>query len=109
MSSFSLTSSSDNAWHIRINDRAFDIPLDAQVDRPITRVFIVDGVRRAKDINVTLIRSQIEGLAFNDAHDFFKLIRLQNIGKNVQFELQLKKPLIDKFKAQDPVKTLSVN
>ena len=94
---------SDNAWIIRIKDRAFDIPLDAPVHRPITRVFIVDGVTRAKDLNVTLIKSPIEGSAFHDAHDFFKLIPLRNIGKNIQFELQLKKPLFDKFKAHDQV------
>ena len=80
MSSFSLRSASDeeeavvtqasdpsdNVWIIRSKDWAFAIPLDAPVDRPITRVFIVDGVGRAKDINVTLISTQIEGLAFYD-------------------------------------------
>ena len=96
---------SDNAWIIRSKHRELNIPLDAPVDRPITRVFIVDGVGRAKDINVTLIKSPFEGLAFYDAHDFFKLIQLKNIRQNIQFEIQLKKPLIDKFKAHDQVKS----
>ena len=73
--------------------------------RPITRVFIVDGAEKAEDINVTLTRNQIDVMGGNDdAHNFFELIPLRNIGKNLQFELQLKKPLIDSFKTHDQVK-----
>lgn len=89
---------------IRMNNREFNIPLDAPVHSPITRVFIVDGAKRAEDINVTLTRAQFAGgLAFLQAHDFFELFPLRNSRGNIQFELQLKKPLIDKFKAHDQV------
>ena len=84
------------------------MPLDAPVHSPITRVFIVDGAKRAEDINVTLTRAQFDGLAFYQAHDFFELFPLRNSGRNIQFELQLKKPLIDKFKAHDQVKLIYI-
>ena len=88
---------------IRANNRQFQIPLDAPVHSPITRVFIVDGAKRAEDINVTLTRSQFDGFAIYHAHDFFELYPLKHSGNNIQYELQLKKPLVDKFKAHDQV------
>ena len=88
---------------IRTKTRRFDIPLDAPVHSPITRIYIVDGAKRAEDINVTLTRvPRIIG-PFHDAHDFFELFPLRNSGSNIQYELQLRKPLIDKFKAHDQV------
>ena len=63
----------------------------------------MDGAKRAEDINVTLTRvPRIIG-PFHDAHDFFELFPLRNSGSNIQYELQLRKPLIDKFKAHDQV------
>ena len=85
-------------------NRQFGIPLDAPVHSSITRVFIVDGAKRAKDINVTLTRAQFDGPYYH-AHNFFELFPLKDSGTNIQFELQLKKPLIDKFKAHDQVKS----
>ena len=95
---------SNQNWTIRIINRAFGIPLDAPVHRPITRVFIVDGTKNAEDINVTLTRNQFDVMGVKDAHDFFELILLGNSRKNLQFELQLKKPLIDSFKTHDQVR-----
>merc|ERR1740129_2555001 len=46
--------------------------------------------------------AQFDG-PFYDAHDFFELFPLKNSGSSIQFELQLKKPLIDKFKAHDQI------
>jgi len=83
-------------------NRQFGIPLDAPVHSSITRVFIVDGAKRAKDINVTLTRAQFDGPYYH-AHNFFELFPLKDSGTNIQFELQLKKPLIDKFKAHDQI------
>ena len=64
----------------------------------------MDGAKRAKDINVTLTRAQFDGPYYH-AHNFFELLPLEDSGTNIQFELQLKKPLIDKFKAHDQVKS----
>jgi len=90
---------------IRTNqaNREFQIPLDAPVHSPITRVFIVDGAKRAEDINVTLTRTRFDGFAIYHAHDFFELFPLEHSRNNIQYELQLKKPLIDKFKAHDQI------
>ena len=88
---------------IRTKTRRFDIPLDAPVHSPITRIYIVDGAKRAEDINVTLARVSRNIGPFHDAHDFFELFPLRNSGSNIQYELQLRKPLIDKFKAHDQV------
>ena len=94
---------------IRTNqaNREFQIPLDAPVHSPITRVFIVDGAKRAEDINVTLTRTRFDGFAIYHAHDFFELFPLEHSRNNIQYELQLKKPLIDKFKAHDQVTKMS--
>ena len=91
--------------NIRITNRQFNIPLDAPVHSPITRVYIVDGAKRPEDINVTLTRASFEG-PFYFAHDYFELYPLKDKGSHLQFELQLKKPLIDKFKAHDQVNLL---
>jgi len=93
---------------IRFEKRRFQLPLDSPVHSPITRVYIVDGVKRRENINVTLERvTSIVG-PFHDAHNYFGLIKLANSGSNIQYELVLKKQLLNNFNPHDQV-VLAVN
>ena len=63
----------------------------------------MDGVARKDNLDVKVVRvSNILG-PFHDAHDYFDLFPLKNSGKNVQYELYLKKPLLKNFKVFDQV------
>ena len=66
-------------------------------------MYIVDGVKRRENINVTLERvTSIVG-PFHDAHNYFGLIKLANSGSNIQYELVLKKQLLNNFNPHDQV------
>jgi len=96
-------SSQQTPMSVRIEKRQFALAIDAPVNTPITRVFIVDGVARKDNLDVKVVRvSNILG-PFHDAHDYFDLFPLKNSGKNVQYELFLKKPLLKNFKVFDQI------
>ena len=71
-----------------------------QVNKDITRVSIIEGADR-DDINVTIDRvTSIVG-PFHDAHEYFGLFPLKNRGRNKEYELFLKKPLLNNFQEHD--------
>jgi len=93
---------------IRFEKRRFQLPVDSPVNTVITRVYIIDGVSRSQNISVTLERvTSIVG-PFHDAHNYFDLLKLANDRKNLQYELFLKKQLLNNFRPHDQV-VLAVN
>ena len=66
-------------------------------------MYIIDGVSRSQNISVTLERvTSIVG-PFHDAHNYFDLLKLANDRKNLQYELFLKKQLLNNFRPHDQV------
>ena len=73
-----------------------------QVNKEITRVYIINAAER-ENINVTIDRvTSIVG-PFHDAHEYFGLFPLKNRGQDKQYELFLKKPLLNHFNEHDQV------
>jgi len=86
---------------IRIENRQWNIPLDAKVGRPITRIHIVDKDPTQDNITVTLEKVTTNYGPFHDASDYFGLLFLEGRSGDKKYEVILEKPLLGKFKAGD--------
>ena len=91
---------------IRPNNREWNLPLDASLNYPVTRVHVLETGNSPIDpsqINVTIARNPDPNFPFHDASDFFDLSRLpnSNLRNGIQFEVFLSKSLLGTFSAGD--------
>ena len=74
------------------------------MNTPVLRVYVVDtNPNDHENITVFTARVTSQVLAFKDGHDYFGLKRLKNRKRDLQYELYLKKPLLDGLNANDQV------
>ena len=94
---------------LRVNNREWNLPIDAPLHYAVTRVHVLetgDSPIDPSQINVTVARNVNPIGPYHDTSDYFDLFRLKssNLRNGIQFEVYLSKSLMEpegKFQAGD--------
>ena len=95
-------SSQQSPVTLRADKRRLELPLDLAVNSPLTRIDLTN-YDKEDDGNITIFTDSVSNnfFAFFDGHDYFGLYPLSKSNGDVQYELFLKKPLLDNFNEGD--------